>query len=56
MGISRLVGTDTGNIIDNASELLDNENSYRKMISDRNPYGDGHAAEKILDFILNKLG
>jgi len=56
MGISRLVGTDTGNIIDNASELLDNENSYRKMISDRNPYGDGHTAEKILDFILNKLG
>lgn len=56
MGISRLTGTETKNIIDNVSELLDNENSYRKMISNKNPYGDGHAAEKILDFILKKLG
>ncbi len=56
MGISRLIGTETKNIIDNVSELLDNENSYRKMISNKNPYGDGHAAEKILDFILKKLG
>lgn len=56
MGISRLVGTDPRNIIDNASELLDDEVSYRKMISGKNPYGDGHAAEKILDFILKELG
>jgi UDP-N-acetylglucosamine 2-epimerase (non-hydrolysing) len=56
MGISRLVGTDPGNIIDNASELLNEESSYRRMISGKNPYGDGHAAEKILDFILkNRL-
>ncbi len=56
MGISRLVGTGAGNIIDNASELLDDENSYRKMISGKNPYGDGHAAEKILEFIYKRLG
>jgi len=55
MGISRLVGTETGNIVDNVSELLDNENSYKKMISNKNPYGDGHAAEKILDFLFKKL-
>lgn len=55
MGISRLVGTETKNIIENVSELLDNENNYKKMVSDKNPYGDGHAAEKILDFILKRL-
>jgi UDP-N-acetylglucosamine 2-epimerase (non-hydrolysing) len=56
MGVSRLVGTDTKNIVDNISELLNNEDSYRKMISDKNPYGDGHAAEKILEFIYKGLG
>ena len=56
MGVSRLVGTDTKNIVDNISELLNNEDSYRKMISDKNPYGDGHAAEKILEFIYKELG
>jgi len=55
MGISRLIGTGTKNIIDNISEILDNEDSYRKMISNKNPYGDGHAAERILDFIFKKL-
>lgn len=55
MGISKLVGTETKNIVDNVSELLDNENNYKKMISDKNPYGDGHAAEKILDFISKRL-
>jgi UDP-N-acetylglucosamine 2-epimerase (non-hydrolysing) len=54
MGISRLVGTDPRNIIENASELLDDRNSYSKMISGKNPYGDGQAAEKILDFIFKK--
>ena len=56
MGISRLVGTETGSIIANVSELLDNEGNYKKMISDKNPYGDGRAAEKILDFISKKMG
>lgn len=56
MGISKLVGTETRNIIDNISELLDNEDSYKKMVSDKNPYGDGNAAEKILDFIAKRLG
>jgi len=56
MGISKLVGTETRNIINNISELLDDKDSYKKMVSDKNPYGDGNAAKKILDFILKKLG
>jgi UDP-N-acetylglucosamine 2-epimerase (non-hydrolysing) len=54
-GISKLVGTDTKNIIDNVSEILDSEENYKKMISKRNPYGDGHASERILDFLLKSL-
>jgi len=54
-GISKLVGTDTKNILDNVSGILDNEENYRKMISEMNPYGDGHASEKILDFLLKRL-
>ncbi|MBN2073208.1 MAG: UDP-N-acetylglucosamine 2-epimerase (non-hydrolyzing) [Actinobacteria bacterium] len=55
IGISRLVGTETKNIVANASGLLDNEENYMKMVSAGNPYGDGHAADKILDFILKKM-
>ncbi len=55
MGISKLVGTETKNIIDNASELLDDEESYKKMVPNKNPYGDGNSAKKILDFILKKF-
>jgi UDP-N-acetylglucosamine 2-epimerase (non-hydrolysing) len=54
-GISKIVGTDTKNIIDSISDILDNEKNYKKMIIDKNPYGDGKASEKILDFILKKL-
>jgi len=54
-GISKMVGTDTKNILENVSKILDNEENYRKMISEMNPYGDGHASEKILDFLLKRL-
>ncbi len=54
-GISRLVGTETKDIIDNVCKILDNEECYKEMIPDKNPYGDGHAAERILDFISKKM-
>lgn len=55
IGISRLIGTRTADIIDNASELIENDDSYKKMISKGNPYGDGNASEKILDFLSEKM-
>ena len=51
IGISKLVGTDRNNIIQNISILVENEEEYKKMISNTNPYGDGHAADRILDTI-----
>jgi len=47
-GTARLVGTDIGTILGAASELLDNEDAYRQMACATNPYGDGHACERII--------
>lgn len=53
LGISKLVGTDTEDIIKNASLLLDSKDEYKKMVAVVNPYGDGKASEKITEAILN---
>ena len=56
-GTLRLVGTEEENIYNNFRELLTNENAYKKMSKACNPYGDGHACEKIADIVekfLNK--
>ncbi len=55
IGISKLIGTDRDNIVENVLELINNESSYKKMISNINPYGDGHAAGKILECIFNRF-
>jgi len=46
-GTVRLVGTDPATIVEEASWLLDHEDAYRGMSQAINPYGDGHAAERI---------
>jgi UDP-N-acetylglucosamine 2-epimerase (non-hydrolysing) len=48
-GTVRLVGTETDAIVSAASELLANPEAYRRMAEAVNPYGDGHASERILD-------
>jgi UDP-N-acetylglucosamine 2-epimerase (non-hydrolysing) len=52
LGISKLIGTDMNAIISSTSLLLDSELEYNKMVADRNPYGDGKAAERIASSIL----
>ena len=46
-----LVGNDKEKIISECTSLLNNEEKYKKMSALHNPYGDGNAVEKILDFI-----
>ena len=46
-GTVLLVGTDTARIVSEASRLLDDERAYREMSVAHNPYGDGHASERI---------
>jgi UDP-N-acetylglucosamine 2-epimerase len=55
-GTARLVGTDIQAIFSAVQELLENPESYKKMISARNPYGDGNAAVKIVEVLQNTFG
>jgi UDP-N-acetylglucosamine 2-epimerase (non-hydrolysing) len=47
-----VVGTDRDRIVDEANRLLDDPEAYSRMARAVNPYGDGHAAEKIVDALL----
>jgi UDP-N-acetylglucosamine 2-epimerase (non-hydrolysing) len=53
-GTVKLVGTNKESIINEAQKLLDDENEYNKMSKAHNPYGDGKACKKIVEFIKNK--
>ncbi|MFA5502589.1 MAG: UDP-N-acetylglucosamine 2-epimerase (non-hydrolyzing) [Sulfurovaceae bacterium] len=50
-GTVKLVGTDTQLIIKEAQKLIDDKEAYHVMSQASNPYGDGHACEKIIEFI-----
>jgi UDP-N-acetylglucosamine 2-epimerase (non-hydrolysing) len=54
-GAACLVGTCRKKIVDTVSELLSNSNVYRQAQVDRNPYGDGKAASKIVDWMIAEL-
>ena len=47
-GTVRLVGTDTGRILEEATRLLDNADAFAAMSRAHNPYGDGQAAARIV--------
>jgi UDP-N-acetylglucosamine 2-epimerase (non-hydrolysing) len=53
-GALRLVGTGRARIVAEASHLLDDPADYQRMARARNPFGDGHAAERIVDSLLNQ--
>ena len=53
-GTLRLVGTDEEVIYKNFKELLENKEAYDKMAHACNPYGDGHACERIADILEGK--
>ena len=51
-GAARLVGTDPSSIVEAATELLTDEEAYRKMAAVPNPFGDGYAARRIVEYLL----
>jgi len=51
-----LVGTNQDSIITNVSRLLDDDFVYKKMTYSHNPYGDGNASKKIVEFLKNQKG
>lgn len=48
-GTVKLVGTDYHLIVNSVSELLENHTLYLQMSQSTNPYGDGHACERIIE-------
>lgn len=50
-GVVKVVGVKKEDIIVEAKALLDDVNEYEKMSNAKNPYGDGHASERICDAI-----
>jgi UDP-N-acetylglucosamine 2-epimerase (non-hydrolysing) len=48
-----LVGTNTEKIVKEAQDLLSNVDRYQQMSGLHNPYGDGKACERIVNFIKN---
>lgn len=55
-GTLKLAGVCEDTIFDMTETLLINEAEYNKMANARNPFGDGHASERIVDIILHSFG
>jgi UDP-N-acetylglucosamine 2-epimerase len=51
-GTLRLVGTAENTIYENFKLLLEDKGEYAKMSHAVNPYGDGHASERVADILL----
>ncbi len=54
-GTVKLVGTDKDKILKEAQNLIDSKEEYEKMSKAHNPYGDGKASQKIVDFLKLKM-
>ena len=52
-GTVKLVGTNSEKIIAKAQLLLNNSNEYKIMSQAHNPYGDGKASIKIIEFLIS---
>lgn len=50
-----LVGTETDQIVEKATLLLDNPEVYRQMAQKRDIFGDGHAADRIILAMFQKV-
>lgn len=53
-GAVELVGTDVDKIVSSVTTLLTDPQEYARRQIDVNPYGDGHAAQRIVDIMLNQ--
>jgi UDP-N-acetylglucosamine 2-epimerase len=51
-GTARIVGTNKQTIVRETNRLLDDADAYAAMARAVNPFGDGHAAERIVEALL----
>ncbi|RXG91461.1 non-hydrolyzing UDP-N-acetylglucosamine 2-epimerase [Bradyrhizobium vignae] len=52
-GTARLVGANYDRIVAETFRLLDDDETYAAMARSHNPFGDGHASERIVKVLLN---
>lgn len=55
-GTAVVVGTERARIVAAASELITSDDAYCRMANAVNPYGDGHASERILAALSARFG
>ena len=55
-GTAKLIGADETRIVSEVSTLLDDSAAYSAMARAHNPYGDGHAAERIAEIVADGVG
>lgn len=54
-GTARLVGTETEHIVREAARLIEDRAAYERMARAVNPFGDGHAAERIVKILRERF-
>lgn len=54
-GAAKIIGTDRETIVREVSILLADRLEYKRMSKALNPFGDGHAAERIADILVQKF-
>ena len=54
-GTVKLVGTNKEKIVTEAQKLIDSKDEYEKMSKAHNPYGDGKASERIIEFLKENI-
>lgn len=54
-GAARVIGTDPGRIVAAVRELMENPALYAQMAAAPNPYGDGHAAGRIVEALCRTM-
>ncbi len=54
-GTVKLIGTSRERVFEESRRLLTDEAEYRRMTEASNPYGDGHAAERIVQILLHRF-
>lgn len=54
-GTACLTGTDPAKIVGAVNSLLDDPIRYEEMTARPNPYGDGHASERIVHFLIDRI-
>ena len=54
-GTVKLVGTHADTIINNVNLFINNKTLYEKMVQAHNPYGDGKAYGRIVNWVMSNI-